>query len=260
MRNRVDLLFNRVVNIRIMMSGVADPALNPPVSVRLTTLPDVACPYLPGRVETLRAIMASRIDGDTYRAFMDTGFRRSGRMLYQPVCRDCQECRPIRVPTGTFRPNASQRRCQRRNADLQIKVGEPELTDEKIEVYGRYVKEWHDKPGEADPDTMRQFLYDSPTETLEFVYRDAGGRLIAVGICDVSSVSLSSVYFYFDPADANRSPGTFGALHEIAWAAEQGLADYYLGYWVRDCRAMAYKANFRPAEVMGVDGFWRPIE
>ena len=196
--------------------------MDPPVAVRLITLPDVACPYLPGRVETLRAINASRIDGDTYRAFMDTGFRRSGRMLYQPVCRACHECRPIRVPTATFTPNATQRRCARRNADLTVAVGVPELTDEKLEMYGRYVREWHDKPDEADPAAVRQFLYDSPTDTLEFVYRNRSGRLIAVGLCDLSSTSLSSVYFYFDPADAARSPGTFGAVHEIAWAAARG--------------------------------------
>ena len=235
------------------------PSPAPPVSVRLTTLPDVPCPYLPGRVETIRAIMASSIDGDTYRAFMDAGFRRSGRMIYQPICRTCSECRQIRVLTQAFTPTASQRRVGRKNADVAVTVGPPDLTDEKLAVYHRYLADQHGKPGESDEASLRNFLYDSPTDTLEFVYRDPAGRLLAVGICDVSSTSLSSVYFYYDPADAARSLGTFGAVYEIAWAAERGLPYYYLGYWVRDCPAMTYKANFRPAEVLSEDGGWCPL-
>ena len=182
------------------------PALSPPARVRLTTLPDVACPYLPGRVETLRAVLASRIDGPTYHAFLDANFRRSGRMIYQPVCRECRECRSLRVPTATFTPTASQRRVARKNAGLQISVDRPVLTDEKIDLYARYVAGRHDKPGDADAAGLRQFLYESPTDTLEFVYHDAG-RVIGVGICDASPLSLSSVYFYFDPGRIRPQPG-----------------------------------------------------
>lgn len=231
----------------------------PPVRVRLTTLSPVACPYLPGRVETVRAVLASRIDGSTYHAFLDANFRRSGRMIYQPVCHGCQECRSIRVPTATFTPTASQRRVVRRNADLQVSVDRPVLTDEKAGLYARYVNTRHDKPGTADAESLRQFLYDSPTDTLEFVYHGPGGRIVGVGICDVSPRSLSSVYFYFDPADNARSPGTYGALYEIDWARAHGIGHYYLGYWVRDCPAMTYKANFRPAQLLDDGGNWRPL-
>lgn len=234
-------------------------APTPPARVRLTTLPDVACPYLPGRTETLRAVLASRIDGPTYHAFLDANFRRSGRMIYQPVCRACRECRSVRVPTATFTPTASQRRVARKNADLQVSVDRPALTEEKIDLYARYLRDRHGKPGEADPDTVRQFLYDSPTDTLEFVYHAPDGRIVGVGICDVSPASLSSVYFYFDPADAGRSLGTYGAVYEIEWSRRHDIAHYYLGYWVRDCPAMAYKANFRPAELLDEAGVWRPL-
>lgn len=226
------------------------------MNIRLTTLPEIDCPYLPGRRETVRAILASSIDGETYLAFMDAGFRRSGRMLYQPVCNNCQECRPIRIPTATFRPNASQRRCRIRNQDLTVTVAAPELTDEKTDLYARYVSQWHERQTEAGESSLRQFLYDSPTQTLEFAYREPGGSLLAVGICDVSSRSLSSVYFYFDPDHARRGLGTFGAIYEMEWAAKRGIGQYYLGYWVQGCRAMAYKANFRPAEVMDEHGNW----
>ena len=234
--------------------------IEPPVPIGLTVLPDVPCPYLPGRVETLRAVMASRIDAGTYRAFMDAGFRRSGRMIYQPVCRDCRECRTIRLATADFVPTASQRRCFRKNGDLTVNVAAPLLTDEKADLYARYVREWHRRPDDGDAESLRRFLYDSPTDTLEFTYRDPAGRLLAVGICDVSAASLSSVYFYFDPADAARGLGTFGVLKEIEWARAAGIGYYYLGFWVRDCPDMSYKANFRPAEVLGEDGRFYAID
>jgi arginine-tRNA-protein transferase len=94
---------------------------------------------------------------------------------------------------------------------------------------------------------------------LEFSYRDAAGRLLGVGICDVSKLSLSSVYFYYDPEETvRRSLGTFAALVEIETAAGRNIPYYYLGYWVDGCPAMQYKANFRPNEVLCPDGVWRP--
>lgn len=238
-----------------------DPhALAPPVDIRLTVLAPVPCPYLPDRHETIRAVMASSIDGETYRAFMDAGFRRSGRMLYQPVCESCRECVPLRVRVDRFELSKSQRRRWRNNADLAVTVGKPELTDEKFDLYARYVRDWHKRPDEAEPESLRSFLYDSPTDTLEFDYRDPSGRLLAVGICDVSRSSLSSVYFYFEPEQARRGLGTFGALFELDWARRQNIAYYYLGYWVRECAAMSYKASFTPHELLADDGSWRTRE
>jgi len=103
-----------------------------------------------------------------------------------------------------------------------------------------------------------RFLYESPVETIECCYRDAGGRLLAVGICDVCSRSLSSVYFYFDPDEKRRGLGTYGALYEIELARRTGIPWYYLGYWVQGCGAMEYKSRFRPYELLGTDGVWRP--
>src|SRR5581483_6440443 len=105
------------------------------------------------------------------------------------------------------------------------------------------------------------FLYDSPLpSTVEFEYRDASTRLLAVGICDVCPHSLSSVYFYFDPNESRRGLGTFGALKEIEFAGNVGVPYYYLGYWVSGCGAMDYKKNFKPAEILEYDGVWRRMD
>jgi arginine-tRNA-protein transferase len=189
---------------------------------------------------------------------MDAGFRRSGKVVYQPVCPGCRQCVPLRVPVASFTPSKSQRRAWRRNQDLTVTIAPPEPTLEKHDLYERYRRDWH---GSADPPSWEQFvsfLYDSPTQTLEFSYRDGAGHLLGIGICDLSPKSLSSVYFYFDPAQSGRALGTFSALYEIDWARRAGIPHYYLGYWVAGCTAMAYKNTFRPCELLGTDGVWRP--
>lgn len=237
------------------------PSHPPPVNVRLLVLAGHDCSYLPGRRSVSRAFMAGRMPGAVYHRFMDAGFRRSGKLVYQPVCPGCRACVPLRVPVAGFRATKSQRRCWRKNQDLAVTSSSPAATGEKFDLYRRYATQWHGKAqGEDGWETFESFLYDSPVETVEFCYRDPAGRLLAVGICDTCPLSLSSVYFYHDPAESRRGLGTFGALYEIEAARRRGVPYYYLGYWVAGCGAMEYKANFGPCEVLDPDGAWRPAE
>jgi len=241
-----------------MPPGDAHPPLSPPIKVPLTVVDEHPCPYLPGRTAQTRAFAAASFPPDLYHRFMDANFRRAGSVFYQPICHGCRECMAIRIPVDAFRPSKSQRRCRRRNQDLGMEVGEPCATDEKYELYRRYVAARHATPVPEDREGFEGFLYTSPVQTVEVCYREGGGRLLAVGICDGCSHSLSSVYFYYDPAESRRrSLGTFGVLYEIELTRQMHLAHYYLGYWVAGCRAMRYKADFRPCEVLHADGVWR---
>jgi arginine-tRNA-protein transferase len=231
------------------------PAWEVPIDVRLTVLPEHRCAYLPEKVAQSRAFWAERMDPEVYHALMDAGFRRSGKLIYQPVCRGCRQCMPIRVPVAEFKASKSQRRCARKNADLRLEIGPPAATDEKWDIYRRYQQQWHNGLGD-DRSGFEEFLYESPVDTLEFVYRDELGRTLAVGICDVSRLSLSSVYFYFDPADAARGLGTFGALCELDFAANHQLPHYYLGYFVDGCPSMVYKRTYRSHEILHPDNVW----
>jgi arginine-tRNA-protein transferase len=221
-----------------------------------------ACAYLPAQYAMFRVIQTEEeatVSGEGYQRLLDAGFRRSGSMIYQPMCSGCRACIPLRVPVESFAPSKSQRRAVRSNSDVVVQVGTPEPTREKWELYERYQREWHQKPMGDSDEVMEfvAFLYRSPIESIEFEYRDRWGKLLGVGIGDLCPASLSSVYFYFDPREARRSLGTFSALYEIQWARLRGMKYWYAGYWINECPAMAYKSRFRPCELLGTDGIWR---
>jgi arginine-tRNA-protein transferase len=213
------------------------------------------CSYLPGQVAINEFSVGIGMDAAGYQDLMDRGFRRSGEVIYRPACQSCRECIPIRVPVERFQISRSQRRVFRKNIDVQVEIGPPELTDEKWEVYSNYLSAMHDGSMSNCREDQKEFLYQSPIDTQEMVYR-IDGRVVAVGIVDVCPNALSSVYFFFDPAFARRSLGIFGALKEIEECRRRGLPYWYIGYYVRHCRRMNYKAQFTPYELLREDGVW----
>jgi arginine-tRNA-protein transferase len=103
-----------------------------------------------------------------------------------------------------------------------------------------------------------EFLVDNPfpaatsmTGTLHQHYR-INGVLVAVGVVDVLPTGLSSVYVFYD-ADFSHSVaplGKYTVLREIAWAREQGLPYYYLGFYIESCPKMRYKADYAPSQLL----------
>jgi len=207
------------------------------------------CPYLADREARVCGFVAETLDAELYHRLMDRGFRRSGTFFYRPACEGCRECVPMRVPVGEFRRSRNQERVWRKNGDLRVEVTTPVCTREKWELYARYLKHQHDGTMSDAFEDFERFLYQPCVSTVEFVYR-LGRRLIGVSLADRSENSLSSVYCFFDPEHRARSVGTFSALWEIEYAREQGMDHYYLGYFVRACASMNYKARFRPNEVL----------
>lgn len=218
---------------------------------------DDACPYLPDRICTTEGFLVRELPPDVYQMLMDRGFRRSGQIIYRPRCKGCRQCVPIRVKVADFHPSKSQRRCWRANQDLHVEVTQPHLSQEKWQLYERYIRQRHGGQHDTTMAALERFLYNSPTRSLEMSYRDPAGRLLAVGLCDQGDAFLSTVYCYFDPSEKHRGLGTFSALWELQFALDRNIGYYYLGYAVSDCPAMRYKATFRPYELLGEDGVWR---
>ncbi len=214
------------------------------------------CPYRSDQIMVNEGFASTDMPAWLYRQLLDRNFRRSGRSFYRPNCPTCDACRQIRVPARTFRMSSSQRRVWRRNADVTVCVRRhPTVTDEKWSLFRRYVRDRHDDTMSTEHEDMVDFLYDSPTRTIEFEYRH-NERLLAVSIVDRCPDALSSVYVYFDPDLPARSLGHFTALWEIAYCQRMNYDHYYLGYHIEDAPKMAYKSRYRPCELLTNRATW----
>jgi len=224
------------------------------------TLPH-ACGYFADRVaQNLVIDPASPQLADIYELGLQRGYRRAGGHVYVPHCAQCRACVACRIPVATFRMDRAQRRCAKRNSDLEANIRPAEYSDERFDLYRRYLQWRHPNGGmdEAQAEDFARFLYTawSPTRFMEF--RDEG-RLLAVAVTDFCDAGISSVYTFYEPEALERGLGTFAILEQIRIAREQALEHVYLGFWIAGHPKMDYKIRYRPIEVLR-GGEWVTLE
>jgi arginine-tRNA-protein transferase len=242
-----------------MLSETSSPEVKMNDGLRFLDGPS-PCVYLPDRQASLEFEFVAGIRPEEYEQRMNLGWRKFGRILFHPVCRGCSECRVIRVPVDEFRPDRSQRRALKRNADLIVKIGRPIVDRERLDLWNRYhfaqrqSKGWPFEPVSAG---HYDFTYvQNPTPSLEVAaFEDQD--LVAVALLDVTPSAISGIYHYHDPHRADRGLGKFIMLRCFDVARSLGKTYFYLGYYVSGCAAMAYKATFKPHEILGPEGSWR---
>lgn len=208
------------------------------------------CPYLPGREWCSLLLEGDEVDGEVFGRLLALGFRRSGKAVYVPWCGACHECVPLRVRVDLFEPTRDMRRALRKNRDVELEVERPSVTVEKVALYQRFLQARY--PGREErvtPESYEAFFVRDLGQAHEFRYT-VHGRLVGVGIVDLSPDAASSVYFFFEPDEARRSLGTYSVLQEIEFCRRTGRSWLYLGFRVAGCRAMAYKARFGPHEIL----------
>jgi len=218
-----------------------------------------ACPYLPDRVATLEYSYAARMTPQEYEDLLNGGYRKFGMACFRPVCANCQACRPLRVAVQRFRRDRSQRRACRDNRQLQVRLGEPRVDEPRVRLYNLYHqtqsrrKGW--PPNETDAEGYALTFLCNPIPAVEISVWE-GGLLRAIVLADVTPNVVSAVYHYYHPDCLERGLGTFCVLETIELARRLKRRWAHLGFFVAGCASMAYKARFRPHEIMDSRGVW----
>jgi arginine-tRNA-protein transferase len=216
--------------------------------------PQGQCGYLPEQTWQLEYELFAEVSAAEYMERMRAGWRRFGFSLFHPVCPACTRCQSIRVLVEQFRPNRAQRRCMQMNKDsVRVQIGKPSVSRAKLRLYDCFHafqterKGWPLHPAKDNESYVESFVHN-PFATQEWCYW-LNDRLIGVGYVDDLPGALSAIYFFYDPDERGRSIGTFNVLSVIGHARQRGIPHVYLGYYVKGCRSMEYKATFRPNQV-----------
>lgn len=231
-------------------------------TIKLFQTPVSDCPYLDDR-DSANYIVdpAFAMSPAVYDLLLDKGFRRSASLVYRPACPSCQACRSTRLPVKLFKPNRAQRRAWSKvAAELHWHEKPASFDEAHYELYLRYTRHRHassemSQSGEAE---YLHFL-TSPWSDTRFVEIWLDQTLLAVAVTDFQPNSLSALYTFFDISQATVSPGVLAILVQLEIARNSQRDWLYLGYWIEECRKMAYKAQYRPLQYLERDR-WHLLE
>ncbi|MDZ4201726.1 MAG: arginyltransferase [Gallionella sp.] len=221
------------------------------------------CSYLPGRpARSQVATPAFLINGAVYSELVQHGFRRSGSYTYRPRCDNCRACIPLRVSAKEFAPTRSQRRAWIKHDHLEATLHplQNHTNEEHYALYLRYQQARHKDGGMDDDDreSYQNFLLQSHVDSMVVEFRELG-ELRMVSVIDLLKDGLSSVYTFYEPGLPNTSFGVYNVLWQIELCRKLDLGFVYLGYWIKDCRKMSYKTQYRPAQGL-IDNQWQEID
>lgn len=184
-----------------------------------------------------------------YSELITKGFRRSGDEVYAPHCSLCSECIPARLDAGQFKASKNQKRCIKKNVNTRIIIKPAQFEQAHYDIYMRYQNHKHSGSlmANSSEEDYINFLASSWCETV-FVEFLIDNKLAAVAIVDLLNNGLSAVYTFFDPKFSRYSLGTYAILWQLNYAKKKNVDFIYLGFWVKDCRKMAYKSQYKPMQ------------
>ena len=222
------------------------------ITLEFYVTPEHECPYLEQQQsKTLFLNPELEPDENIYNWLIDKGFRRSGDHVYRPHCASCKACVSVRIESDKFSANKQQRRCFKKGKRFITKIHPAKFDQPHYQLFERYINSRH-ADGDMYPTSEKQYqdfiLCDwMNTQFLDFI-EPTTGQLIACCVFDQLKDGLSAIYTFFDPDFSKFSPGRLSVLTLIELNGQLKLSYVYLGYWIKDCRKMSYKGEYRPIE------------
>lgn len=214
------------------------------LALHLKNVP-VKCPYGFQRQAIYRMARLPAIPEEIMGILLAAGFRRYGDTVYTMGCENCRSCVPIKLDPFDFLPNRNQKRCVVRNRDLTTEISFLTPDQDAVTLLDIFFRERFPGKNNSAEDYYAGFFLNSAGFSAEIRYFLAG-KLVGVSIIDVGRSWLSAVYFFFAPDLPRRSLGTFNILNLVDLCKTHDIRNLYLGYWIKEVKAMRYKAAFLP--------------
>ncbi|MEA3497518.1 MAG: arginyltransferase [Campylobacterota bacterium] len=215
---------------------------------------DKQCSYFDDKRCDIRYKYMEYCSQEEQYSMLERGWRRFGNMHFVPECKDCDECKTIRIDVEKYIFSKSEKRLFSKNKNIKIYVQKPTVTLEHIDLFNKYhehmqlKKDWNENIIDVD-EYYKSYVngaHDFGKEILYFI----DDNLVCVALADMMPHGLSSVYCYYDHDYEHLSLGKFSILAQLSIAKQSNIKYLYLGYWIQDHYSMGYKENYKPFEIL----------
>ncbi len=221
--------------------------------VEFSTL-ESRCAYLPDRRMRMEYKYIEDCPTLLNQKLVQRGWRRFGEYYSRPNCPTCKECLSLRIDAKNFKFSKSANRTIRKNKDTKIIIQKPTITISHLRLYEKYHRFMEKKKGwkhyEISPNSYHELYVSGAMEFGKEILYFIQNRLVGVDLVDFLPDGISSIYFYYDTDYSNFSLGRFSLYEQIKLAKEYGLEWVYLGYYVKECPSLNYKANYKPYQIL----------
>ena len=230
--------------------------------MRITKTKSYQCSYLKDEIAKVEiAQLPEPLPQKKFSDLVASGYRRSGYHTYRPICENCSKCLPIRIPIQTFLPNKTQKKTYRNlKLTLTAEMSPLEYSEAAFLLFENYQRIRHPETFETfnSRDVYENLLLSSCTDSKLIYFYDTADNLRLVSVIDLLTDGISSVYTFYDTKDSKHSFGTYAILWQIEECKRKSKDYLYLGYLIKECDRMKYKANYKPYELFLGDG-WKKI-